>query len=145
MFISKKKRGLYKDFGLVSKIWFYIFFNYIIILLRYNNITYLFLFEALFAFHARIIEFSEIYSQKDVVLPLTIDYYIEILFDNLLNSFVQSILQKWIDRFYTPDKTLYFIVFFSRLIPFRKRSAIIITPINICFRFNDKGCIDKIY
>ena len=62
MFIFKKKRGLYKDFSLVSKIWSYIFFNYVAILLGYNNITYFFLFEAFFAFHARIIEFSEIYS-----------------------------------------------------------------------------------
>ena len=62
MFISKKKRGSYKDFSLISKIWFYIFLNYVVILLGYNNITYLFLFEAFLAFHARIIELSEIYS-----------------------------------------------------------------------------------
>ena len=62
IFISKKKRGLYKDFGLVSKIWFCVFLNYVAILLGYNNITHFFLFEALLAFHARIIELSEIYS-----------------------------------------------------------------------------------
>ena len=62
MLIFKKKRGLYKDFGLVNKIWFYIFLNYVIILLEYNNITYPLLFEAFLAFYARIIELSKIYN-----------------------------------------------------------------------------------
>ena len=62
MLISKKKKDLYKDFGLISKIWSYIFLNYVVILLEYNNITHLFLFEAFFAFYARIIKLSEIYS-----------------------------------------------------------------------------------
>ena len=62
IFISKKKRDLYKDFSLVSKIWFYIFLNYIVILLKYNNITYFFLFEAFLVFYARIIKLNKMYS-----------------------------------------------------------------------------------
>ena len=90
--IFKKKGGLYKDFGFISKIWFCWFLNYVVILLGFNIITYFFLFEPLFVFHARIIKFSDIYSWKDAILSLTIDYYIEILYDSPFNSSAWFIL-----------------------------------------------------
>ena len=50
--ISKKKGGTLKDFGTTNKIWSTGFLNYVRILIGFNGITHLLLFNALLAFHA---------------------------------------------------------------------------------------------
>ena len=140
--VSKKKGGSLKDFGFVSKIWSAGFLNYVQILMGFSIITYPLLFNALLAFHSRIIELSDIYNWKDTVLPLAIEYYTEITYTTPLDISAWRIPQEWIDKYCTPDKTLYYIST-SRPTASRKRSATITIPSEICLRFNGKGCFYK--
>ena len=137
--------GTLYDFGSIWDIWLESFINYYMIMVDFFGTTFLTLYQVLFFYYTKVCKLSKIYKWHTTILPLAIDYHIEITTGNHTDVDARTLLQNWINQYYSLNHIL---AVFSTS---KKRGAT--TALKglakkkvvgeVCQNFNTKGCIFK--
>lgn len=98
----KNVTGTLCDFRNMIDIWSDRFLNYAIVMIDFFEVAFPFLFRSLLMFHSKVQHLSQIYDWQHIVLPLAIDYHIEITIST--NTDVESwvLSQHLVDQYCSP-------------------------------------------